>query len=92
MILELLDNHGAPHRLEASRVVIRDQRTGTLLGLAMEVAPGQYLAGSMPVLPLVATASEQAAFQKLLDLMRIRETVLVTSMTPGQLGDLPSIG
>lgn len=90
MILELITSDGQPLRLSVSRLVIRDQATATILGVALEVAPGQYLAGALPVLPLVATASEQAAFRKLLDVMKIRETTIVTELSPGQL-EMPTI-
>jgi len=91
MIVELIDECGCPMRIEASRVVIRDKATGTLLGLAIENSPGQYVAGAQPTSPLVATAAERGAFQKLQGLMKIRETTLVTSLTPDQLR-VPTIG
>ena len=70
MILEALDDHGRPVVLKLSRVLVRDEATRTPLLVAAEFAERGVMA---------ATAADPD-FVKLLQILRINDSVLVTQL------------
>lgn len=77
LILEYIDKHGRPVQVEAGRLLVRDGVTKTPIMFGAAISSGQNL---------VAHALDDE-FQTILREHRIKDTVLVTSLTAG---DLPA--
>ena len=75
MIVEILDDHGRPHRLAASRVLVRDTKTLTPVAVMMEFVKGGLIGG---------TAADKD-FQSVLTMTGIDETVITTELPPAGL-------
>jgi hypothetical protein len=75
VILEILDDHGRPLRIVASRVVIREATTQTPVAVAADFADRGIMAG----------VAGDADFEVLLRVTGVQDSVLVTHMTPEQL-------
>jgi len=81
--LELIDEHGVPRIVTASRVVVRDQPTNTPIAVAVALlpTPGAYLVSS----------STDKDFEQILKQLRINDTVIVDRRSKHDLSFLPTI-
>lgn len=69
--VEMIDEHGRPVVVQCSRVVVRESETNTPVLVGAEIAQRGIMAAS----------AVDPDFQQLLQILRIHDTILVTSMS-----------
>ncbi|GAG67444.1 unnamed protein product, partial [marine sediment metagenome] len=77
MYVETHNKLGNPRRIECTRVVIRDVQFNNPIAVIIEHTPGQFW---------IAQAGEEK-FQRALDLMGIKDTLIVHSLEESESAD-----